>query len=87
MKRLNLFLAFLSLFIDLNDSYRIGLGRADVTGPSVEIAFVSLSKLRRTSIMLFVIRWATHNSINAAMAFTPDSTLAPSSSRIRRHIE
>lgn len=48
MKRLNLFLALLSLFIDLNDSYRIGLGRADVTGPSVEIAFVSLSKLRRT---------------------------------------
>lgn len=44
MKRLNLFLALISLFIDLNDSYNIGLGRADVTGPSVEIAFVSFDK-------------------------------------------
>lgn len=43
MKRLNLMLLLIAVVIGSCESYQIGLGRADVTGPSVEIAFVSIS--------------------------------------------
>lgn len=42
MKRLNSMLLLISVVIGSSESYQIGLGRADVTGPSVEIAFVSI---------------------------------------------
>lgn len=41
MERLSLILTVTLVFIGVSESYKIGLGRADVTGPSVEIAFVS----------------------------------------------
>lgn len=41
MERLRLVVAFVLLAIGSSEAYKIGLGRADATGPSVEIAFVS----------------------------------------------
>lgn len=41
MERLSLILTVTLVIIGVSESYKIGLGRADVTGPSVEIAFVS----------------------------------------------
>lgn len=41
MERLSLTLVLVLLAIGWSESYMIGVGRADVTGPSVEIAFVS----------------------------------------------
>lgn len=42
MGNLRLFFAVVAtVFISIKGEYQIGLGRADVTGPSVEIAFVS----------------------------------------------
>lgn len=38
---LSLTLALVLAAIALSDAYKIGLGRADATGPSVEITFVS----------------------------------------------
>lgn len=37
-----MFLLTLLLMAALTEGYRVGLGRADVTGPPVEVAFVSL---------------------------------------------
>lgn len=42
MVRLRFSVAYaLAILVGICQSYKIGLGRADVTGPSVEIAFVS----------------------------------------------
>lgn len=43
MERSSLIFAVVILVISVCDAYKVGLGRADVTGPSVEIAFVSFS--------------------------------------------
>lgn len=42
MERLSLTLALVLLLTGLSEAYKVGLARSDVTGPSVEIAFVSL---------------------------------------------
>lgn len=41
MESISLILTLTLLLFATNDAYRIGLGRSDVTGPPVEIAFVS----------------------------------------------
>lgn len=45
MEKSSLILAVVVFVISICDGYKIGLGRADCTGPSVEIAFVSLRNL------------------------------------------
>lgn len=90
MERLSLILTVTLVLIGVSESYKIGLGRADVTGPSVEIAFVSFfgwwTELHRL-LIVSLIRWATRKSINVVTAFTRVSMRAASSSRIRRAIE
>lgn len=41
MGHLNLFVVLVGLFIGIEGNFQIGLGRYDVTGPSVEVPFVS----------------------------------------------
>lgn len=43
MKRLTVLFILTLALIGLSNAYNIGLGRADATGPCVEIAFVSLT--------------------------------------------
>ena len=58
MEKSSLIIAVVVLLISICDAYKIGLGRADVTGPSVEIAFVSRFTGRQ---FLFISSYSFHN--------------------------
>lgn len=75
MGKLKLFLLLLSTALGLaGASFQIGLGRSDVTGPSVEVPFVKdflRLKLFELFLKFLCYRWATHQWSNVAKASTP----------------
>lgn len=40
---LSVLLLHIMLFINISDAYRVGVGRADCTGPPIEITFVRIT--------------------------------------------